>query len=200
MENIKIEETLRQALWVAHSLFERGKTSGSSANLSFRVDERVYITASGSCFGTLTESDFSQVSLDGCLLRGEKPSKELPLHLHYYKSKPEIRAVIHTHGPYAALWSCRGDLDENDAIPAFTPYLGMKLGKVACVPYAKPGSRELFDSFEKVLPKGEGFLLRNHGAIVGGESIREAFFRLEELEESARLAYLICGPGDCRRL
>ena len=100
----------------------------------------------------------------------------------------------------AALWSCRKDLDENDAIPAFTPYLEMKLGKVACVPYAKPGSQELFDFFERELPKGEGFLLRNHGAIVGGKSIMEAFFRLEELEESARLAYLICGPGECRRL
>ena len=195
-----MENTLAEALWVAHSLFERGKTSGSSANLSFRVDDRVYITASGSCFGTLKEGDFSQVSLNGSLLAGEKPSKELPLHLHFYRNKPGIQAVIHTHGPYAALWSCRKDLDENDAIPAFTPYLEMKLGKVACVPYAKPGSQELFDFFERELPKGEGFLLRNHGAIVGGKSIMEAFFRLEELEESARLAYLICGPVECRRL
>ena len=102
-----MENTLAEALWVAHSLFERGKTSGSSANLSFRVDDRVYITASGSCFGTLKEGDFSQVSLNGSLLAGEKPSKELPLHLHFYRNKPGIQAVIHTHGPYAALWSCR---------------------------------------------------------------------------------------------
>lgn len=192
-----LEKTMEEALWVAHSLFRRGKTSGSSANMSFIADGRVYITASGSCFGRLKAEDFSQVSLDGRLLEGPKPSKELPLHLHYYRKSGEIKAVIHTHGPYAVLWACRSDLKENDAIPAYTPYLGMKLGKVACVPYAKPGSKELFDAFEKALPLGDAYLLRNHGAIVGGRSVMDAFYCLEELEESARLACMICGPGRC---
>ena len=42
-----------QALWIAHSLFDRGKTSGTTANLSFRYGDLIYITCSGSCFGTL---------------------------------------------------------------------------------------------------------------------------------------------------
>ena len=200
MDNIEIEKAMSEALWAAHSVFDRGKTSGSSANMSFMVDGHIYITASGSCFGTLREEDFSLVTLDGSLLKGAKPSKELPLHLHYYRKSGEIKAVIHTHGPYAALWSCRSDLKEDDAIPSYTPYLRMKLGKVTCVPYAQPGSRELFDAFEKALPLGDAYLLRNHGAIVGGKSIMDAFYCLEELEESARLACLICGVGSCSRI
>ena len=30
-----LKKKLEDAVWVAHSLFERGKTSGSSANMSF---------------------------------------------------------------------------------------------------------------------------------------------------------------------
>ncbi len=29
-------ENLKTAVWIAHSLFERGKASGSSANMSFK--------------------------------------------------------------------------------------------------------------------------------------------------------------------
>ena len=50
-----LKKKLEDAVWVAHSLFERGKTSGSSANMSFLHNGNVYITASGTCFGTLTE-------------------------------------------------------------------------------------------------------------------------------------------------
>ena len=57
-------ENLKTAVWIAHSLFERGKASGSSANMSFKEKDLIYITGSGTCFGTLKEEDFSVLSLD----------------------------------------------------------------------------------------------------------------------------------------
>lgn len=54
----QLNEKLEAAIWAAKSLFERGRTSGSSANLSFLHDGKLYITASGSCFGRLTREDF----------------------------------------------------------------------------------------------------------------------------------------------
>ncbi len=39
--------------------------------------------------------------------------------------------------------------DETDCIPACTPYLKMKSGRVCMVPYEQPGSQALFDAFEK---------------------------------------------------
>ena len=44
-----LKKKLEDAVWVAHSLFERGKTSGSSANMSFLHNGNVYITAYGPC-------------------------------------------------------------------------------------------------------------------------------------------------------
>ncbi|ADK82375.1 class II aldolase/adducin family protein [Sediminispirochaeta smaragdinae] len=180
------------ALWVAKSLFERNKVSGSSANMSFRHNGLVYITASNTCFGSLTSRRFSVVDIEGNRHNGITPSKELPLHLLLYKKSENIQAVIHTHSFYSTLWSC---LDHSantmDVIPNYTPYLRMKLGSVGLVPYAKPGSRELFEAFQLRLDKSDGFLLEHHGPIVGGADLESAFYILEELEESARVAWML---------
>jgi ribulose-5-phosphate 4-epimerase/fuculose-1-phosphate aldolase len=193
MENtIKIDQELAQAVWVAHALFDRGKTTGTTANISFINENRIYISCSGSCFGTLVTEDFVSVDLVdiGNIKKtsGKRPSKELELHKILYQSSDNIRAVIHVHGPYSVLWSCLTREDSRDAIPCYTPYLDMKLGRVVSVPYERPGSEELFSAFRKRIGPERGYLLRNHGSIVGGTSIMNAFDAIEELEQSAFLA------------
>lgn len=187
-EEQALDQQLQQAVWVAHTLFQLGKTSGSTGNLSFRRGDTLYISRSGTCFGTLTEEDFSAVSMDGELLRGRKSSRELPLHRMLYLHNPELSAVVHTHGRYGVLWSCVPGLDKDDCIPGITPYLAMKLGKIRLIPYAKPGSAELFQALEERLD-GNGYLLARHGALVGGKELMDAFYGVEELEESACIAW-----------
>ena len=46
----KIQRELEKACWVAHALFDRGKVTGSTSNLSFRLEDRIYISRSGGCF------------------------------------------------------------------------------------------------------------------------------------------------------
>lgn len=162
-------ENLKTAVWIAHSLFERGKATGSSANMSFKEKDRIYITGSGTCFGTLKEEDFSVLTLDGEWISGPKPSKEFPLHKMMYEKSEDIQAVIHTHSFYATLWSCAVHENRTDCIPQYTPYLKMKLGTVGLVPYGKPGSEELFSAFRQCVSGSDGFLLENHGPIVGAK-------------------------------
>ncbi len=185
----KAKENLRKAIWVARSLYDRNKTAGSSANLSFRERDLIYITGSGTCFGNLDEDSFSVVGLDGKHVSGMKPSKELPLHALLYKHAESVGAVLHIHSFYATLWSCLEHGNEKDCIPSYTPYLKMKLGTVGLIPYAAPGSAALFDAFEKAIGDSDGYLLKNHGPVVGGKDLMEAYFCMEELEESARIAW-----------
>ena len=184
---------IAEAVWIGSSLFNRNKTSGSSANMSFRHEDHIYITTSGSCFGNLSEESFAVTDLEGNVLNGLNPSKELPLHLMMYrKSESCVSAVIHVHGTYSTLWSCldhQGRID--DVIPHYTPYLEMKLGHIRLVPYAKPGSSELFAAFKERLSDENGYLLAHHGPVVGGSSLMDAFYSLEELEESARIAWML---------
>lgn len=189
----ELNQKIKEAIWIGRSLFERNKTSGSSANMSFLHNGAMYISQGGSCFGTLTEEQFAVMGLDGECRSKNKPSKEWPLHLQIYQKKPEVGAVIHTHGTYAVLWSFLPAENEQDVIPEYTPYLKMKLGAVGMIPYEKPGSKELFDAFGLRVTDSDGYLLKQHGAVVPGKNLMEAFYGLEELEESAKVAWLLRG-------
>lgn len=186
-----LEKKLEQAVWIAHSLFERGKTAGSTANMSFRHEDKIYITASGTCFGTLKKEDFAVIDMNGEVQGDKKPSKEFPLHLSLYQAKEQTGAVIHTHSFYSTIWSCLAHENENDCIPSYTPYLKMKLGTVGLVPYAKPGTEELFKAFRERIKDSDGCLLRNHGPVTGGKDLMDAFYILEELEESVKVAWTL---------
>lgn len=192
-----LEQKLSAAVWIARSLFARGKTAGSTANLSFRHNGMIYITGSGTCFGTLQEESFASVSADGAVLGKIRPSKELRLHEILFAKNPAIEAVIHIHSFYATLWSCLQHKNPADVVPGYTPYLKMKVGTIGLIPYAKPGSQELFDLFAAGVPLSDGYLLQNHGLIVGGASLMDAFFAAEELEESAKTAWYLRQENAC---
>lgn len=191
----ELEQKLRDAVWIGKSLFERNKTAGSSANMSFLHDHKIYISQSGSCFGTLTPEQFAVMDMEGTCLSDNKPSKEWPLHLQVYRKKPGTGAVLHTHGTYCVLWSFVPAKDEKDAVPGHTPYLKMKLGTVGLIPYEKPGSQRLFDAFGQRVMDSDGYLLKQHGAVVPGKDLTDAFYCLEELEESAKIAWMLRASG-----
>lgn len=177
------------AIWIGKSLFERRRATGSSANMSFIHEGKLYITGTGTCFGRLTVEDFAVIDSEGKHIGGAKPSKELPLHEMLYKKDESIKAVLHTHSFYSTIWSCLDHENREDVIPEYTPYLKMKLGKVGLVPYAKPGTEELFDLFRENIGENNGYLLKNHGVILGQKDLMSSFYALEELEDSAQVAW-----------
>ena len=84
---------------------------------------------------------------------------------------------------------------KTDCIPDNTPYLKMKLGTVGLIPYEKPGTPELFAAFRERMNASDGYLLKAHGPVVPGKSIMDAFYCLEELEESAHIAWELNRSG-----
>jgi ribulose-5-phosphate 4-epimerase/fuculose-1-phosphate aldolase len=159
--------------------------------MSFLHDGTIYITASGSCFGSLTKDSFAVVTLQGDVIGEKQASKELPLHKILYEKDDTVAAVIHTHSFYSTLWSCLHHQNTRDSIPRYTPYLAMLVGTIGLIPYAQPGSEELFRCFAERVKLSDGYLLQNHGPIIGAKDLLSAFYGLEELEESARLAWVL---------
>ncbi len=202
MDTKTLEGKLELACRIAKSYFDRGMGSGTTGNLSFMHDGKIYITASGTCFGFLTPDDFAVVPYPakegddaGAAGNGKKPSKELPLHEMVYDkllaNGQTEGAVIHTHSTYAVLWSCVPGLDPKDCVPENTPYLKMQLGACGIISYEKPGSKELFDAFRRESGDLNGWILSHHGPIVGGKDLMQAFGRSEELEESCKVAWML---------
>ena len=176
-------------IWVAHKLFDKGLVSGSAGNISLRLHDVIYISNSGICFGILDERSFSKISLDGKILEG-KPSKEWPMHLKLYQMNEDVEGVIHTHSFYTTLVSCMKDLDLKwKELFDYTPYLNMQTGgRIGLVDYEKPGSKELFDQFNRAADEyTHTYILKHHGLLVGAKEILKAFYILEELEQTCKL-------------
>jgi ribulose-5-phosphate 4-epimerase/fuculose-1-phosphate aldolase len=181
------------------SLFERGFTVGSSGNISVRLDDGYLTTPTNSCMGFLDPDRLSRLDQEGRHIDGDKPTKELPLHLGFYEGRPAAKAVVHLHSTFATALSCLRETDPADAIPPITPYVVMRVGRVPVLPYARPGSAEVGPIVRAHAPRHAAVLLANHGPVVTGTSLEAAVFAAEELEETARLV-ILTRSMDVRRL
>jgi 3-dehydro-4-phosphotetronate decarboxylase len=175
---------------LSKSLFERGLTSGSSGNISARLDNGFIVTPTNSCLGFLTAETLTKLDKNGEFISGDKATKELPLHLSFYQARPSAMAIVHTHSTYSTLLSCRADVNHDDCIPPLTPYVVMRVGKVPILPYVAPGSDDIIPYILDKAKNHAALLLGNHGAVVSGASVESAFYALEELEETAKLIHL----------
>lgn len=180
---------------VAHgrSLFDRGLATGSSGNLSVRIDDGMLVTPTDVSLGALDPAAISHLSADGTLLDGARPSKEAFLHRAIYRARPQAGGIVHLHATHSAAVSCMAGLDEDDCLPPLTAYFVMKIGRLPLVPYHRPGDETLADAIRAIAPGQPAMLLANHGPIVSGASLRAAMNRIEELEETAKLFLLLRG-------
>ncbi|MEM7254854.1 MAG: 3-oxo-tetronate 4-phosphate decarboxylase [Pseudomonadota bacterium] len=183
-------EARERIVTLGRSMFERGLTPGSSANMSVRIADGWIITPTNSCFGFLEANSLSKMDREGNLVSGEKPSKEFTLHRAMYDQRPDDTTVIHLHSTYATLVSCMSGLDTQDMVTPLTPYLLMRLGRITLIPYFPPGDIRLADALREVADRHAGVLMANHGPIVSASSPEAAMFNMEELEESAKLMVL----------
>lgn len=179
---------------LARSLFERGYTVGGAGNLSVRLDEnRILVTPTGSSLGRLEADRLSVLDMQGNVLSGDKPSKESVFHLAMYQKNPACQAIVHLHSTYLTALSCLENLDTENAMSAFTPYYVMRVGKLPVIPYYRPGDINIARELGERALDGKAFLLANHGVVVTGSNLVDAVDNTEELEETAKLHFILQG-------
>ncbi len=183
---------------VARSLFARGYSFGSSGNLSVRSGDYMLVTPTGSSFETVSPAQIAKVRRDGATVGKPKPSKEAHFHLAIYDARPDAGAVVHLHSTYAVAVSCLKGLNMDDAMPVLTPYYAMRVGHLPVVPYLPPGDPQLAPEVAARAKTAKAILLQNHGPIVAEKDLYRASALAEELEEQARLYFILGDRG--RRL
>ena len=70
----------------------------------------------------------------------------------------------------------------------------LSLGTVPCAPFAVPGSPELAETIVPYLKDHAACLLANHGVLTWGESLVQAYYRMETTEYYANLLVLTGEP------
>lgn len=169
-------------------LYEQKLIAGSDGNLSVRLDDdRILITPSGLAKGRLSAEDMVTVDINGKKLQGNNDaSSEKAMHTFVYANRPEIKAAVHSHAPYATSFAAAGIELAGDILPEIVVFIG----SIPLTEYAPPGTDELPKSLEPFIEENNAFLLRNHGLLTIGRSIEEAFNRHEIVEHYARIVHL----------
>ena len=179
---------------LAKSLYDRGLTSGSTGNISARTqDGGLLVTPTNSSFGRLDPARLSLFDQEGRFLSGDAPTKEMPLHKAFYETRSKAGAVVHLHSCHAVALSLMDDNDPDNFLPPLTPYAIMKLGKVKLLPYFMPGDAAMAEAVKGLAGKRSAVMLANHGPVVAGKDVEAACYAIEELEETAKLAFMMRG-------
>ncbi len=172
----------------------RGLVLGSGGNLSARLpgaDECV-VTASGTWLDELGPDDFSVVALDGTRRGGHpRPSSEVALHLHSYRARSDVNAVVHLHPQLSVLLDALGH-----RVRLITIDHAYYVRKVATVPYIASGTEELAVAGAAALADADAVILGHHGCSVVGATVEDAHKRAANLEEAATATYRALLLGD----
>lgn len=177
------EQTKKQLVEIARLAYQKGLVNTFEGNLSILDNERVYITPSGVCKGILTEDMIAVTDLEGNALEGAyKPSSEIKLHLGVYKSRPDIKSVVHSHCPYATAYAIANKPIETKAYPEMI----VLFDKIPLAAYGTQGTDEIFQGVREYIQDYDIILLANHGIMAAGKDAWDAFFKLEAAEAIAK--------------
>jgi len=189
------EAKLRETICLlAKSMFDRGLTGGSTGNISTRTEDGgLLVSPTGTSFGRLDPGRLSRFDAAGTLIDGDKPTKEMPLHSAFYDTRASTGAVVHLHSAHSVALSMMPDVDEDNFLPALTPYAIMKLGRVKLLPFFLPGDPAMGEAVRGLAGKRSAVMLANHGPVVAGKDVEAACNAVEELEDTAKLAMLTRG-------
>ncbi|MFT3877312.1 MAG: class II aldolase/adducin family protein [Propioniciclava sp.] len=185
-------ETLKKDVCViAKRAQHDGLCKHKSGNFSARDPETglIAVTPTGLDRDEMSPRDIVVMDLDANVLENEsglRPTSEVLMHIALYTSRPEIRAIAHTHSPYATAFAVL-----NKPIPAIVyevANLGLTKARVPVAPYARPGTPGLAVSVSQAAAEADCILLEKHGAVaVDSRDIYEAFLKAAYIEELAEL-------------
>lgn len=180
------EQHRRDICTVGYWLHQIGFVAATDGNVSVRLDvHRVLTTPTGISKGMMRSEDMVITDYCGNKISGRRESSsELAMHLLIYRLRPDVNAVCHAHPVTATGYAAAGlALDR-----ALLSEAVVALGSVPLAQYGTPGTSELTDSIEPLVPSHDAILLANHGVVTYGADLLTAYYRMETVEHFARVA------------
>lgn len=173
-----------QITLIMKRIYDRVLTTTSGGNISI-IDPSgdIWITPTGVDKGFMKPSDIVCVKADGSIIGDNKPSSEYPFHIAIYKARPDLKAIVHAHPPGLVAFSIVRKVPDVHILPQAKLFCG----EIGYASYALPGTTELGRSIAAEFVKGVSVvIMENHGTVIGGANISEAYQKFEAIELTAR--------------
>ena len=190
-------------LVTANRILAREGVVDSFGHVSIRHPDRPdrYVLSRARAPECIEVEDLMEFALDGTPMdpAGRKPYAERYIHGGVYESRPDVRAVVHHHSPSVIPFS---------VTPApLSPVMHMCAGIGTRVPTWDSRTRfgdtnllvtnlEMARDLASVLGPRPAILMRGHGAVVAGASLREVVFNSIYLQLNADLQMKARALGD----
>ena len=179
-------EIKKEMCEVGRRIYMNGFVAANDGNITVKISDNVFFaTPTGVSKGYMTPDMIIKVDGEGKVLEGKlKPSSELKMHLRVYKERPDVKAVVHAHPPTATGFAIAGVPLDKYTMPEAIIFLGT----VPIAKYGTPSTDEIPDAVSEHLQSYDAFLLENHGALTVGNSLMNAYFKMETLEFYAKIS------------
>lgn len=170
----------------------------SGGNVSCRMPTgEILVTPSGMIYEDMVEDDILVMDLEGNIIEGtRKASVDTEALLYIYRNKPEVNAVIHTHQPYATAIG----LVEDEFKVNLTTLANATQGSVKVTPFSSAASIDMGIDAVEYLGDSLSVILRHHGVIAVGNSLKQALYACVYMEEAAKCYIAACSIGTPRQM
>lgn len=193
-------EIMQEMCEIGRRVYDRGMVAANDGNFSVKLNDNEFLcTPTGVSKGFMTPEFICRIDAEGRLLEANgsfKPSSEMKMHLRVYKERPDVQAVVHAHPPYATTFAAAGIALEQPLLSEAV----LTLGRVPVAGYGTPSTREVPDAVAEYLPYYDAMLLANHGALTYGDSLMNAYHKMESVEFYARILYQVRMLGGAKEL
>jgi len=164
-------------------LHDRSYIAATDGNLSVRLDsDAILCTPTMMSKGMMEPEDLVVVNLAGRRVIGRRNvSSEIAMHLLIYKLRPDVHGIVHAHPPTATGYAAAG-LPLNQALVS---EIVISLGCIPLARYATPGTAELTQALEPLVPDYDAILMANHGVVTYGADLLQAYMKMETVEHFA---------------
>lgn len=186
-------EEKREVIKAALEIKESGLIMLAGGNVSIRMPNGdILVTPSGTYYETMEPDDILVMDKGGEIIEGMmKPSVDFIALKYVYDNMPEVNAIIHTHQPYATAVGLVAD----ELPVCVTTLANATLGAVAVAPYSSAASLEMGIAAVENLNGKRAVILKHHGVLTVGGTLKEALYAAVYMEEAAKVYLLAKNTG-----
>jgi L-fuculose-phosphate aldolase len=189
----------REALAAACRILAReGHESGLAGQVSARAEAPGAWWTLQFGYGFEEASPQRMVLVDEDLrpLEGARANPGTRFHVWIYRQRPDVRAIIHTHAPYASALAATGQPLKTIHMDSAMLHGTAHLAEWPGVPVADDEGRII----SAALGSAKTILLANHGLLAAGASVEEATYLAVFFERAARMQLRAMAAGGCREV
>ena len=164
-------------------LLEENLVQGTWGNIAVRCgDKHMLVTPTALDYIMLQPSQMAVVNLeDGEWEGSNKPTSERKMHAALLNAHADVNATIHTHPFYGCVLAAMGK-----DLPVPEQYRDILGDTVPCAKAALPGTKKLVKNVTSAIGDSKACFLGNHGVIVMGKDLEDAFKICRALEDACR--------------